>query len=103
MTSRWSASGERSSSSSDSLADTAAGSAIRGIPAAVCDHRRHGVTFTVAALPDGAYTCPGNDQVAYTVHLDDAIGDRALLDEVCLEGEATHTSFCTDGPVRWQP
>lgn len=52
--------------------------------------------------PDAAYLCPGNDAVPVTVNLDEPIGDRELVDGVCLAGEATGTSFCANA-VRWQP
>ena len=59
------------------------------------------VTFTVKALPSGAYSCPGNDQVPHLVDLGEPVGDRRLVDGACLAGEAVSTSFCIDGPVRW--
>lgn len=59
------------------------------------------VTFTVKALPAGAYSCPGNDQVPHLVDLGEPVGNRRLVDGACLAGEAVSTSFCTDGPVRW--
>lgn len=61
------------------------------------------VTFAVAPLPEGAYPCPGNDLVPYTVQLDDPIGSRELVDGACLSGEAASTSFCEAGAVRWRP
>ena len=52
---------------------------------------------------DAVYTCPGNDSVSVTINLDEAIGDRELIDAACLAGEATGTSFCADGAARWKP
>ena len=54
-------------------------------------------------LPDGAYTCPGNDAVAATVTLPEPLGDRPLVDAACLTGPAASTAFCDAGAVRWKP
>lgn len=61
------------------------------------------VTFTVEPLPseDGDHTCQGNPPVRHVVTLSRALGDRLLLDGACLSGEASTTSFCTSGAVRW--
>lgn len=63
------------------------------------------VTFFVAALDsDLEQTCPGNDEVRYTVNLDEPIGQRQLLDGSCRSGaEAASTSFCAAGAARWVP
>src|SRR5690554_393846 len=58
------------------------------------------ITVDVAALDDGAYSCPSNDVVLVVVELDEPIGDRTLVDGACLEGEAGTTSFCSDA-ARW--
>jgi hypothetical protein len=55
------------------------------------------VTFS-AASPRGG----GPDVIdvrGVTVQLDEAIGDRTLVDGSCLRAEATFS--CGDGPVRW--
>lgn len=56
----------------------------------------------VAALPDGAYNCPGNDLVPATITLEQPIGERPLVDGECLQGEASTTAFCLES-VRWNP
>lgn len=61
------------------------------------------VTFTVEELPDGNYTCPGNDEVPFVVEIGEAIGQRTLVDGACLDGEAASTSFCSEGSNRWTP
>ncbi|XBH21784.1 hypothetical protein V5R04_00730 [Jonesiaceae bacterium BS-20] len=52
--------------------------------------------------PDAVFTCPGNDAVPVTVKLDEPIGDREMVDGICLAGEATGITPCADS-VRWQP
>lgn len=61
------------------------------------------VTFTVEPLPPGGYDCPSNDEVERVVDLGQEVGRRQIVDGACLEGEATSTSSCADGPVRWSP
>jgi hypothetical protein len=62
------------------------------------------VTFKVNALPPGAYTCQGGNPVPFAVDLGLPIGNRRLIDGACRPGaEATGTSWCADGSVRWQP
>ena len=62
------------------------------------------VTFSVEALPDGEYTCPGNDVVPYIVAVGEAIGNRPLVDGACAMGsDAESTTFCDGGGVRWTP
>ncbi len=56
------------------------------------------VTFSVEPVAGG--DCPSNDEVPMTVELGEAIGERAVFDGACLEGEATTTSFCTDDGQR---
>lgn len=72
-------------------------------PHVTADGDRIVVTFTVAPLPEGGYECPSNDQVPYTVQLEEPIGERTLVDGACLSGPALTTSFCTEGPTRWAP
>lgn len=57
----------------------------------------------VAALDDGAYNCPDNDQVPVTVELTEPIGRRQLVDAVCLDAAAGDTTSCEDGGIRWRP
>ncbi len=62
------------------------------------------VTFTVAPLPEGDHTCPGNDRVPFVVDLGEPLGERSLWDGACDTGEATRTSFCASeagGGQRW--
>lgn len=51
----------------------------------------------------GDHICPGNDEVPYTVDMEEAVGERSLVDGACLEDEAVRTSFCADGSERWTP
>jgi hypothetical protein len=61
------------------------------------------VTFNVEPDLDGG-DCPGNAYVEYTVDLEGAIGDRALVDGACEPGlPAATTSFCGAGGTRWTP
>ncbi len=57
----------------------------------------------VAALPPGAYSCPGNPGVTVTVELAEPVGPRQLVDAACVEGPAVGISFCGEGAVRWSP
>lgn len=61
------------------------------------------VTFSVEAPPDGASTCPSNDEVPYRVEIGEPIGQRTLVDGACLDGAAASTSFCSEGGTRWRP
>lgn len=61
------------------------------------------VSVTVEPLPPAVSTCQGNLPVPVQVQLATPIGGRELVDGTCLSGEATATSFCTEGPVRWAP
>ncbi len=70
-------------------------------PAIAVEPDRVVVTFEVEPLPPGAYTCPGNRPVPYTVDLGGPIGERELVDGACLAGEATTTASCVDGATRW--
>lgn len=61
------------------------------------------VTFLVEPLSGrGDQTCQGNDEVPYTVELDEPLGDRELVDGACDAGTAEATSYCgVEGAVRW--
>jgi hypothetical protein len=72
------------------------------------------VTFRVEHLGDGAFTCPGNDEVPVVVRLADVpaptsghfgettLGGVILRDGVCAAGEdGFGTVFCNNGDVRW--
>jgi hypothetical protein len=63
------------------------------------------VTFSVAALDsDIEQSCPENDAVPVEVTLDEAIGDRRLLDGACRSGSAAAaTVYCSGGADRWKP
>ncbi len=62
------------------------------------------VSISVAALPAGDHTCPGNDAVPVTVVLGEPIGNRRLVDGACRSTEASGTSFCeADDGIRWSP
>lgn len=72
-------------------------------PVVSADGERVVVTFSVEALPDGDYACPGNNSVPYVIELGEPLGDRELVDGACLSGDAASTSFCAEGAVRWSP
>ena len=63
------------------------------------------IVIRVDAVPNpaGAYTCPGNDEVAVAVTLPEPVGVRPLVDAACLAGDAVRTSYCAEGAVRWKP
>jgi hypothetical protein len=61
------------------------------------------VTFSVEPTLPGDHTCPGNNQVSFSVSLSETIGQRSLVDGACRSDEARTTSFCVDGATRWQP
>ncbi len=52
------------------------------------------ISFTVSPGTAAAATCQGNDQVEYTVELDQPMGDRVLVDGACRAPELLGTSFC---------
>lgn len=58
------------------------------------------ITTVVEPLDDEAATCPSNEWVAATVELSEPIGDRELIDGLCLEAEYAGTAHCMD-PARW--
>ncbi len=59
------------------------------------------ITIDVDPLPDGAYTCQGNDAVAVSVTLSEPIGDRRLVDGACSQAGAVRTVFCENDGIRW--
>jgi hypothetical protein len=65
------------------------------------------VRFSAEALGDGAHDCPSNDWVPYQVDIGQPLGDRALVDGECREGEqAKGTASCNEEAalgVRWRP
>jgi hypothetical protein len=60
------------------------------------------ITTPVADNGSDDGECPSNDEVPVTVRLDAPLGDRALIDGACLEGEAVGLLLC-DPPERWLP
>ena len=50
----------------------------------------------------GDQSCQGNEQVPYTVELDEPIGQRELVDAACAARPASGTVMCDDA-VRWSP
>lgn len=69
-------------------------------PTVSYDPDRIVIQVDVGALDDGAYMCLGNDAVPVTIELDEPVGDRALVDGVCLDDEAATASSC-EVEVRW--
>jgi hypothetical protein len=62
------------------------------------------VTFSVAESARRAATCQANNLVPYEVNLGEPLGHRALIDGHCLpDGAAATTSWCRNGPARFQP
>lgn len=61
------------------------------------------IRVDVEAWSDQPADCQGNEEVMFSVHLDEPIGQRELVDAACLAGEAQGTSFCAGGAVRWTP
>lgn len=52
---------------------------------------------------EAANDCQGNNSVPVTVHFDEALGNRELIDGACIAGEARTTSFCEPEAARWTP
>lgn len=69
-------------------------------PQVVYETERIVIQVDVAPFAEEAADCQGNDVVPVTVELDEAVGDRELVDGACLDGEAVDTSFCMDA-TRW--
>lgn len=70
------------------------------------DYRTNEVVVTIDVKPngDGLHECQGNNRVPYEVVLTEPLGDRTLVDGQCVPGgEATTTSHCAGGGVRWAP
>ncbi|UFU08261.1 hypothetical protein [Ruania halotolerans] len=83
--------------------DCASGFTGEPLPAQVAyEDDRVVVTVDVEPLELDAANCQGNPAVPMTVVLDEALGERELVDGACLEGDAVGTSFCSDA-VRWGP
>lgn len=61
------------------------------------------IRTNVEPLPEGAYDCQGNDSVPVTVKLAEPVGEKELVDAVCLDGDAVGTQPCVDGGIRWRP
>lgn len=61
------------------------------------------VTFTVESIPPGPHDCPGNNEVAFLVSLNQPIGQRVLIDGGCRTLQARTTSYCVNGATRWRP
>ena len=63
------------------------------------------VTFAVEQLSGLFHTCQSNDQVRVEVQLDEPIGERRLVDGMCLNGPASATEMCSvqERAVRWTP
>ncbi|WP_334169385.1 hypothetical protein [Timonella senegalensis] len=56
----------------------------------------------VARTPSAAANCQGNNQVPATVTLKEPIGQRALVDFQCVDGEAVNYPVC-DLLEKWMP
>jgi hypothetical protein len=67
------------------------------------DEKAVTVTFTVEPLPVGNYTCPGGPGQPYAVDLVEPLGERQLVDGLCLgSGPLVETVYCeSDGGIRW--
>ncbi len=76
-----------------------------GVLPAVIDYGEDRIAIRVDVEPLGNQPadCQGNDEVMFSVHLTEPIGQRELVDAACLAGEAQGTSFCAAGAVRWTP
>lgn len=76
-----------------------------GVLPAVVDYGEDRIAIRVDVEPRGNQPadCQGNDEVMFSVHLTEPIGQRELVDAACLAGEAQGTSFCAAGAVRWTP
>lgn len=60
------------------------------------------VGFQVEALARQPYGCVGNPSVRVTVPLRKPLGDRRLIDAVCLSTPSlARTAFCPGGAIRW--
>lgn len=61
------------------------------------------ITFAVEKLPPGNYNCKGIPGSPYTVDLGDPIGNRLLVDGLCLgDGPIVKSAYCVGSQgVRW--
>lgn len=57
-------------------------------PVVESDAEQVTITFTVAPMPDGVYTCDGNNSVPYRVVLDEPLGEKTLVDGWCVSAQA---------------
>ncbi len=57
----------------------------------------------VEELAEGAYSCPSNDTVPYTLELGEALGERELVDGACLDAQYESSPACGNGGLRYQP
>jgi hypothetical protein len=72
-------------------------------PTVEIEETRIVISFTVAPIGEGNWTCQGNPPVPYVVHLEEPVGERELIDAGCQAGGAgVSTAFCV-GPNRWAP
>ncbi len=69
-------------------------------PLVVEEEARVVVTYTVEPLRPGAYNCLGNEPTAHTFTLQHPLGDRTLLDGICLAGKDASVAFC-ERSQRW--
>lgn len=69
-------------------------------PRVVYEPDRVLIEVDVAALPNEAYDCPGNDEVPATVALTEPIGERILVDGACLDDAVNGTANCLTAE-RW--
>ena len=58
------------------------------------------ITIDVESFGDRGGNCQGNNAVPVTVDLDEALGQRSLVDGACLTGDAVGTAPCLE-PTRW--
>lgn len=80
-----------------------AGGKTGEIVGADVDYQNEQIAIAVYLKPlEGAHTCQGNEQVPYTVELDEPIGQRELVDAACAAKPASGTVMCDDA-VRWSP
>jgi hypothetical protein len=70
-------------------------------PAVSYETDRIVIEARVAANGMTAADCQDNDVVAYTLDLTEPVGERSLVDAICLAPPNSSHSYCTDGGVRW--
>lgn len=62
------------------------------------------IRIDVEGWNDEPAACPGTDETLFSVHLDEPVGQRQLVDASCLDGGAAQgTAYCEGGAVRWTP